>query len=224
MDDVSRISAGRTLLELVSIAVTSYDPLFWSLVHVGSLCPSHMGRLTMWAAPAPLLSLCQVGEDGLGMASLFKPTQSILIVALIRDRWFRCQGALRHSHRLVAVLLPVSCWPFSNSSRVYFFFPPCFCFRSCFCYSMYLLSSFAVESCLLKLRYFSLFLYKVLGSGQNKKEKNSFQLPETYGFFRLFLTYFPYNFAFLWSVRTRFKIKYCKPGMDCSWISIVWSY
>lgn len=40
----------------------------------------------MWAAPAPLLSLCQVGEDGLGMASLFKPTQSILIVALIRDR------------------------------------------------------------------------------------------------------------------------------------------
>ena len=59
---------------------------------------------------------------------------------------------------------------------------------------------------------------------QNKEDKNSPWLPETQDFLTLFLTYFPYNFAFLWSIQTRFKIKYCMPGMDCSWISIVWSY
>lgn len=62
------------------------------------------------------------------------------------------------------------------------------------------------------------FCFCLQGVGKRRK-KEMVSDCQTYGFLSLFLIYFPYNFP--WWIKTRFNIKYYKPGI---WLFIVWSY
>lgn len=106
--------------------------------------------------------------------------------------------------------------PMPEKCLLSFLFSLYFCFCSCFCYSMYLPCSFAAYlngELPSEIQMFFFLLLQGFREWANRVEKNGLRLPETCGFLTLFYVYFPYSFAFLWWIKTRFKIKYCKPGI-----------